>query len=145
MVDIDQDGLDDIYVMARWGRNILLRNCGDGTFEDVAPDMGLDIDGHCSSAVFADVDNDGDCDAFIGRTMKPSLYLVNDGGVFVDRSLQLPLPLPSLVSSVAAADCNNDGLTDVYFTTYARYTQKKIPAGSRVRGSLGAVGFSDAG
>jgi len=36
VVDIDGDGFDDIYVMVRMGQNLLLRNRGDGTFEDVA-------------------------------------------------------------------------------------------------------------
>ncbi len=59
IVDIDRDGFDDLYVMPRWGRNMMLRNRGDGTFENIAPRVGLDIENHCSSAIFADFDNDG--------------------------------------------------------------------------------------
>jgi hypothetical protein len=120
VVNIDGDEYDDLYVMSRWGKNVLLRNRGDGTFEDVAAKWGLDFDGFCSSAVFADFDNDGDCDLILGRTLKPSLYLVNEGGRFVDRSADLlDQPLPMLVSSVSAADYNGDGLLDVYLSTYA--------------------------
>tara|TARA_R110002072_G_scaffold303099_1_gene493403 strand:- start:103296 stop:105314 length:2019 start_codon:yes stop_codon:yes gene_type:complete len=119
VVDIDQDGLDDIYVMARWGKNILLHNKG-GYFEDVAAQYGLDIDGHCSSALFADFDNDGDDDLMLGRTLVPSQYLENDNGHFVDRTESLvDGGLPSLVTSVSAADYNGDGLLDVYLSTYA--------------------------
>ena len=121
VVDFDDDGLDDLYVMARWGRNILLHNRG-GWFEDAAPHVGLDIDGFCSSAAFADFDNDGDPDLMLGRTLQPSLYLMNEDGRFVDRSDSLPTGvLPSLVSSVSTADVNNDGLLDVYFSTYAAH------------------------
>lgn len=119
VVDFDDDGLDDLYVMARWGRNILLHNRG-GWFEDAAPRVGLDIDSFCSSAAFADFDNDGDPDLMLGRTLQPSIYLQNEDGRFVDRSDTLPEGiLPSLVSSVSTADVNNDGLLDVYFATYA--------------------------
>ena len=119
VVDIDQDGLDDIYVMARWGKNILLHNKG-GFFEDVAPQYGLDIDSHCSSALFADFDNDGDDDLMLGRTLVPSQYFENDNGHFVDRSETLvDGDLPALVTSVSAADYNGDGLLDVYLSTYA--------------------------
>jgi hypothetical protein len=120
VVDIDGDGLDDLYVMGEFGRNLLLRNLGDGGFEDVAPEYGLDVDGFSSSAIFADFDNDGDPDLVLGRTLRPSLYLFNEGGRFVDRSADLVGgPLPALVSSVSAADYDKDGLLDVYFATYA--------------------------
>jgi len=119
VVDIDAAGHDDLYVMARWGPNILLHNQGDGTFEDAAPPLGLDVVDHCSSALFVDLDNDGDKDLLLGRTLAPSLYLRNEGGHFVDRTEQLvPGGLPPLVSSISAADYNQDGLLDVYVATY---------------------------
>ena len=119
IVDIDGDGWDDVYLMPRWGPNQLLRNRRDGTFEDVAPTLGLDVRGMCSSAVFADLDNDGDKDCFIGRSYAPSLLLVNEDGRFVDRSLDGPAPLPAFVSSVSAVDYDGDGLLDLYATTVA--------------------------
>ena len=119
IVDIDRDGFDDLYVMERMGDNLLLRNRGDGTFEEIAARLGLDLDGHTSSALFADFDNDGDLDVFIGRTLERSRYLVNDGGRFVDRGATLVgAPLPYLVSSVSAADYDGDGLLDIYLSTY---------------------------
>lgn len=123
VVDIDQDGLDDLYVMARWGKNILLHNEG-GYFIDVAEQYGLDIDSHCSSAIFADFDNDSDPDLMLGRTLVPSQYFVNEDGHFVDRTEMLVNDeLPSLVTSVSAADYNGDGLLDIYLSTYAANMQ----------------------
>ena len=120
VVDIDRDGFDDLYVMARWGRNQLFRNLGDGTFTEIAGQVGLDMDGLCTGAIFGDFDNDGDADVFIGRWLEPSLYLVNMDGRFVDRSTSLVKPhLPALVTSLSAADYDGDGLLDIYFSTYA--------------------------
>ena len=119
VVDVDADGHDDLYVMGEFGRNMLLHNQGDGTFRDRAPELGLDIDGFTSSAIFADFDNDGDPDAVLGRTLRRSLFLVNEGGRFVDASARVAGGLPFLVSSVSTADYDRDGLLDVYFSTYA--------------------------
>lgn len=120
IVDIDQDGFEDIYVMSEWEPNVMLRNNADGTFEDIAPQLGLDIHAHCASAIFADIDNDGDPDLVLGRTLERSQLLINENGKFVDRSTSLvSVPLPYLVSSVSVADYNNDGLLDIYFATYA--------------------------
>lgn len=118
VVDIDADGFDDLYVMERWGRNLLLRNEGGAGFRDVAPELGLDLDGHCSSAIFADFDNDGDSDVLVGRTLRPSALYSNEGGVFRDRSAAVEGGLPYLASSVSAADYDLDGMLDAYVTTY---------------------------
>jgi len=119
VVDIDRDGWDDFYVTARWGRNQFWRNKGDGTFEDIAARLGLEIDGLCNCALFADFDNDGDADLFLGRSLERSLYLRNEDGQFVDASgIHLDAPLPYWASSMAAADYNGDGLLDLYLSTY---------------------------
>ena len=121
VVDIDGDGDEDFYVMARWGVNQLFVNRGDGRFDERAADWGLDIENFSSSAIFADFDNDGDPDLFLGRTLEPSLYLENVENRFEDRS-GLALGgerLPSLVASLSAVDHDGDGLLDLYVSTYA--------------------------
>ena len=119
VVDLDGDGKDEIYVCVRWGKNLLFKDRGNGAFEEVGADYGLDVEGLTSSAIFADFDNDGDQDVFLGRTLERSLYLLNESGFFVDRSKELVgIPLPYLTTSMAAADYNGDGLLDLYLSTY---------------------------
>ena len=120
VVDIDQDGFDDLYVMSRWGKNMLFRNQRDGTFQEQAADWGLDVEGHCTCAIFADFDNDADLDLMLGRSLRRSMYLVNENGRYVDRTDDLiSSPLPFLVTSLSSTDFNGDGLLDVYLCTYS--------------------------
>ncbi len=118
VVDVDGDGFDDIYLMVRIGRNVLLRNQGDGTFVEQAVDWDLGFDGRSTCGIFADFDNDGDPDLMLGRSLKRCLYLENTGGWF--RKVSQPMELPYLATSMAAADFNGDGLLDLYISTYRR-------------------------
>ena len=139
VVDIDADGYDDLYVAVRQGRNMLLHNGGDGAFTERAAQYGLDVEHHTAAALFADFDNDGDPDVFLGRTLAPSLYMVNEDGHFASRDLGDGV-LPFLVASISAADYDGDGLLDVYFSTYAaRMLLAAAPSVSRADSWGGAL------
>ena len=120
VVDLDHDQWDDLFVTDRWGQSLLLRNRGDGTFEDVSRSCGLKLDeAMANCALFADFDNDGDSDVLIGRSLKPSLYYQNDDGKFViDKEISEELHAVRFVSSGSVIDVNRDGLLDVYLSTY---------------------------
>ena len=87
IVDFDRDGLSDIYVTnsAIGSKNALYRNLGDGTFRDVAGDLGIaDVNqtgtGVSTGAVWGDYDNDGYEDLFLIKWGRPELYH-NDHGM----------------------------------------------------------------
>jgi hypothetical protein len=90
--DFNNDGWLDIFVMRggwEWPmRNSLLRNNGNGTFSDVTLEAGLlSIDHPTHSAAWADFDNDGWLDVFIGHEHTPSQLFRNKGdGTFEDVS-----------------------------------------------------------
>jgi hypothetical protein len=73
-VDYNDDGLTDLFILRRGGGGIyekmpwtLLRNNGDGSFTDVTVESGL-VSGHpAQTAVWADFNNDGWPDVFIGH------------------------------------------------------------------------------
>jgi hypothetical protein len=78
MVDINQDGLLDIYVckagpynVKSYIRNKLFINNGDGTFSEESADYKLDIDTYSVQAAFLDYDLDGDLDMYLANQPKP--------------------------------------------------------------------------
>ena len=64
--DFDGDGWVDLYV-TNFGANNLLRNRGDGSFEDVTAASGAGDDSWSVSASFLDFDGDGWLDLYVGN------------------------------------------------------------------------------
>lgn len=114
VVDINQDGWDDLFVTSLWMPCQLWVNQDGKGFTEQARAYGLNVPGCCTSAIFADLDNDGDADLLLGRSLERSQLFWNEQG----RYTPSPVELPFLVTSVSAADCNNDGLLDIYLCTY---------------------------
>ncbi len=119
VVDYDSDGLDDLFVTARYLEPLLLRNLGNGTFEDVTVESGLTPGDCVTFTLFADFDNDGDPDALVCRSLEPTRYYQNHQGRFENATDRLTdLGKQYFVVAASAADVNRDGLLDVYLSTY---------------------------
>ena len=125
VVDFDRDGWQDIYVVnSREGsRNALYRNLGNGTFRDVAAEVGLaDVNqpgtGVSTGAVWGDYDNDGYEDVFLYKWGKPELFH-NDGGKHFTRVTE-QAGLPPWVNANTAVwfDYDNDGKLDLFLGGY---------------------------
>src|SRR6202021_2514977 len=99
--------------------NILYRNRGDGTFEDVSQHSGIAaLKGRGLGVSFADYDDDGFTDIFVSNDGRRQLLFHNNGdGSFSYRSLQAGLGLLSAASSgwgVGLEDFDNDGWKDLF-------------------------------
>ena len=115
--DADGDGLDDLYVPA--GGNLpnrLLRHRPDGTLQDISATAGVDWLEQTVSALFVDLDNDGDQD-LVAAVAPFLLFMENDGrGTFVQRGAHRSAPNPF---SLVAADFDGDALLDLYLCNYS--------------------------
>jgi enediyne biosynthesis protein E4 len=100
--------------------NVLYRNKGDGTFEDISERAGIRIPNHRAMSVCAfDCNQDGAPDLYICNDATPNLLLVNDGkGHFEEMAVKLGVAFNALgeaAGSMTAAigDCNGDRVADI--------------------------------
>ncbi len=118
--DYNNDGCMDLLVLrGAWEfpvRKSLLRNNCDGTFTDVTREAGLaDAATRTQTAVWADINNDGLLDLFVGNENGPSQLFLNKGdGSFQDISTSSGVDKIAFTKGVAAADYDNDGYVDFY-------------------------------
>ena len=125
IVDFDRDGWPDIYVTnsAIGSKNALYRNMGDGTFKDVAEEMGIaDVNqagtGVSTGAVWGDYDNDGYEDLFLIKWGRPELYHNDQGHGFTRVSEQAGLPPWINANTAVWFDYDGDGLLDLFVGGY---------------------------
>jgi len=118
--DYNNDGCTDLLVLrGAWEfpmRKSLLRNNCDGTFTDVTREAGLaEPATRTQTAVWADIDNDGQLDLFVGNENGPSQLFHNKGdGTFEDISHAAGVDRIAFTKGVVAADYDNDGFVDFY-------------------------------
>ncbi len=141
VLDYNNDGLTDIFFTngAKLPElkktnpsfyNCLLRNRGDGTFEDVTVKAGVageNLDFSYGVAA-GDYDNDGWTDLFIANTGKNTLYHNQGSGTFSDVTDESGLaskPPETLSVQGAWFDYDNDGLLDLVLSNYTLWTPQK--------------------
>lgn len=97
-------------------RKSLLRNNCDGTFTDVTREARLaEPTTRTQTAVWADINNDGFLDLFVGNENGPSqLFLNRRDGTFQDISAASGISKIAFTKGVTAADYDNDGYVDFY-------------------------------
>ena len=155
--DYNNDGFEDVLVIrGGWMGDIgsfpasLLKNRGDGKFEDVTYQSGL-VSAHPSqTASWADYNLDGCLDVFIGNESQktfapdqatrgqPSLLFKNNcDGTFQEVSHQVGIDVDEFVKGVVWGDTDNDGFPDLFISV--------MGGPDRLYHNLGGTRFQDLG
>ncbi|MDR6944198.1 CRTAC1 family protein [Mucilaginibacter pocheonensis] len=156
--DYNNDGNIDLFILrGAWldkgfgdQPSSLLRNNGDGTFTDVTKQSGLLYFHPTQAATWADFNNDGWLDVFIGTESSNNnnintsrsfcmLYINNHDGTFTNVAKASHCDISAFVKGVTSADYNNDGWTDIFISTM---NGKKYLLKNKGRVS-GAIDFED--
>lgn len=131
VADYDRDGFLDVYI-ARMGnhgneapspphdarngiRGTLLRNKGNGTFEDVSKEAGVDSPGWDFAAAWGDYDLDGWPDLYVGNEFGSNrLYQNQQDGTFLERAREANAVDGGSTMSTAWGDVDGDGDLDLF-------------------------------
>ena len=117
--DVDGDGHLDLFA-ANYGRNGLFLYRGQGHFEDVSREWGIDADARYDACAFADFDRDGRIDLYVNGTVtggisyRDVLYR-NTGRAFVEVTPD-NIAVLQADHGVQWADVDNDGDEDLALT-----------------------------
>lgn len=125
VVDFNNNGMHDFYLTnSEYGTsNTLYMNMGDGTFRDVAEELGIaDLNkegtGVSMGAIWGDINNNGYEDLFVYKWGRPELYINNEGTGFTRITDEAGLPEWVNANSAVWLDYNNNGYLDLFIGGY---------------------------
>ena len=116
-LDYDNDGDQDIYVSndKYTIRNLLYKNNGDGTFEEVGIQSGAAVSIDAMSVTVEDINNDGWLDIYITNDPNNNVLLMNNGdGTFTDMAQSYNVTFNSTSWGAIFLDADCDADLDLY-------------------------------
>ncbi|MEN3330239.1 MAG: enediyne biosynthesis protein [Acidobacteriota bacterium] len=125
VVDFNRDGWADLYVTnsGEGSKNALFKNNHDGSFTDVASELGIsDVNqvgtGVSMGSVWGDYDNDGYEDLFLYKWGPPELFHNDAGQKFTLASEKARLPAWVNANTAVWFDYDRDGRLDLFLGGY---------------------------
>lgn len=140
LIDIDDDGLLDVYLVqsgpvpgsagnmgpaAHRPGNGLYRNLGDGGFEDVTDAAGVGDTGYGAGATVADFDRDGLVDLYVTNVGPNRLYRNLGDGSFEDVTERAGVGDPAWSSSSVFFDYDGDLDLDLFVANYVVWSAER--------------------
>jgi hypothetical protein len=131
--DYDLDGRPDLFLVQsmnwpghkRIDRPVqaLYRNLGDGKFQDVTREAGLDLEVYGQGVAIGDYDNDGDPDLFLNALGPDHLFKNRGNGTFEEVTASAGVSDPGFGSSATFLDYDRDGWLDLFVCNYVEWSE----------------------
>ncbi|MHC5109284.1 MAG: CRTAC1 family protein [Planctomycetota bacterium] len=137
-LDFDQDDQLDIYLVNAWrldeepsrvstrGRNVLYRNLGNGSFEDVSEQAGVGDDAWGCGVCSGDFDGDGREDLYVTNFGPNRLYRSRPDGTFEESAVPAGVADSGWGAGCAFFDAEGDGDLDLYVANYIDCTMDDV-------------------
>lgn len=128
MVDVNKDGLLDVYLSVVYGRNKIFLNDGGLRFHEITESFGVDCPYDTHGVAAADFNNDNNIDLFVANNpedltgvrgvnvSQPNMFYVGNDEGFIESAVKAGVAGNTMNygCGVTTADLNGDGLLDVY-------------------------------
>jgi hypothetical protein len=126
LVDYDNDGDLDVFLVQSHGRSRLFRNnlveTGSLSFTDVTDASGIVTNGYGMGVATGDFDNDGFVDLYVTSFGSNQLFHNNGDGTFTDVSKSSGTDVAGWSVSAVFFDYDRDGWPDLFVGTYLLYS-----------------------
>lgn len=143
--DVDNDGLDDIFLTANFGANKLYKNKGEFVFEDISkPALVEDVSGFTTGASMMDINGDGWLDIYVCKAgslkddnaRRNKLYINQQDGTFKEMAKKYGLDDPGYTTQAYQLDYDKDGDLDIYVVNYRYDFKNNIKISSVIQSQI---------
>ena len=120
LIDVDNDGVDELFVGGGLDKQDALFKYKDGKFEKATFNLPAKSEKYTTLGAFSfDLDSDGKTDLFL-TTDIGLLWFKNTGEGFDVSKIEIPLNEKSTSAAITFGDINRDGHADMYVSNYIK-------------------------
>lgn len=120
LIDLDNDGVDEVFIGGGLDQQDGLFKYTEGRFEKSSFDLPKRPSGTSTyGAASFDLDNDGNTDLFLS-TDAGLLWYKNTGSEFKASIIEIPFDDKSVNASITFGDINRDGYADIFASNYIK-------------------------
>jgi hypothetical protein len=132
-LDVDNDGWQDVLLVnsRNWPErpgprslSALYRNNRNGTFTDITPGSGLDVELYGLGGTVGDFDNDGKIDVYLTALGSNRLFKNLGGGKFADVTSKAGVADGGFSTSALWFDYDADGKLDLFVSHYVEWSKE---------------------